>query len=173
MAKKVILGTDIARDAFKTKANDNFTELYNKDASLEGQINTLDADVIAHKAENVYQILGMNSRDLSLAGVQVISGLPFVPDFVIVNASVNGQNKFSVGQADKIRQYAMGTVSSTNVYLRAEGIIIRIGDTNADITSATATINSDKTISLNWSKLGSGATGTVSFAITLFRHGGA
>ena len=29
MAKKVILGTDIARDAFKIKVNDNFTELYN------------------------------------------------------------------------------------------------------------------------------------------------
>lgn len=40
MAKKVILGTDIARDAFKTKINDNFTELYNKDVALEGQINT-------------------------------------------------------------------------------------------------------------------------------------
>ena len=43
MAKKVILGTDIARDAFKTKANDNFTELYNKDIALEGQINSLGA----------------------------------------------------------------------------------------------------------------------------------
>ena len=43
MAKKVILGTDIARDAFKVKVNDNFTELYNKDVALGEQINNLDA----------------------------------------------------------------------------------------------------------------------------------
>jgi hypothetical protein len=55
MAKKVILGTDIARDAFKTKVNDNFTELYDKDVALEQQINSLDADLIAHKAEKVQQ----------------------------------------------------------------------------------------------------------------------
>ena len=45
MAKKVILGTDIARDAFKTKVNENFTELYNKDVALGEQINSLDAEV--------------------------------------------------------------------------------------------------------------------------------
>lgn len=69
MAKKVILGTDIARDAFKTKVNDNFTELYDAVANIDvsdeinahntdnsshqdirQQINSLDADVIAHKA---------------------------------------------------------------------------------------------------------------------------
>lgn len=43
MAKKVILGTDIARDAFKIKVNDNFTELYDKDVALGTQINSLDA----------------------------------------------------------------------------------------------------------------------------------
>lgn len=41
MAKKVILGTDIARDAFKTKVNDNFTELYDKDVALGESINDL------------------------------------------------------------------------------------------------------------------------------------
>ena len=41
MAKKVILGTDIARDAFKVKVNENFTELYDKDVAIEEQINTL------------------------------------------------------------------------------------------------------------------------------------
>ena len=50
MAKKVILGTDIARDAFKVKVNENFTELYDKDVALEGQINDLDADK-ANKAQ--------------------------------------------------------------------------------------------------------------------------
>lgn len=41
MARKVILGTDIARDAFKVKVNENFTELYDKDVALGEQINTL------------------------------------------------------------------------------------------------------------------------------------
>lgn len=52
MAKKVILGTDIARDAFKTKVNDNFTELYDKDVALGAQINNLDAlKVTPHLAD--------------------------------------------------------------------------------------------------------------------------
>ena len=53
MAKKVILGTDIARDAFKIKVNDNFTELYNKDVALEERINNLAAevDLKANKAQ--------------------------------------------------------------------------------------------------------------------------
>ena len=50
MAKKVILGTDIARDAFKTKVNDNFTELYDKD--------------IAHMADNVH--IGKNAACLAV-----------------------------------------------------------------------------------------------------------
>lgn len=41
MAKKIILGTDIARDAFKIKVNENFTELYDKDVALGEQINSL------------------------------------------------------------------------------------------------------------------------------------
>ena len=52
MAKKVILGTDIARDAFKTKANDNFTELYDKDVALGEQINDLASKVIAESGSN-------------------------------------------------------------------------------------------------------------------------
>lgn len=40
MAKKVILGSDIARDAFKVKVNENFTELYDKDVALGESINS-------------------------------------------------------------------------------------------------------------------------------------
>ena len=44
MAKKIILGSDFGRDAFKAKVNENFTELYDKDVALGESINDLDAD---------------------------------------------------------------------------------------------------------------------------------
>lgn len=64
MAKKVILGTDIARDAFKTKVNDNFTELYdniedklstshNTDANAHDDIRQQINDLEANKANRV------------------------------------------------------------------------------------------------------------------------
>ena len=52
MAKKVILGSDVGRDAMKQKINDNFTELYNKDASLEEQLEDLATKVIAESESN-------------------------------------------------------------------------------------------------------------------------
>ncbi len=52
MAKKIILGTDIARDAFKVKVNENFTELYDKDVALGESINSLATKVIAESGSN-------------------------------------------------------------------------------------------------------------------------
>lgn len=68
MAKKVILGTDIARDAFKTKINDNFTELYEKDTALEEQINDLDAEVDGHVINGEHQkVFVTNTNDATSA----------------------------------------------------------------------------------------------------------
>lgn len=64
MAKKVILGTDIARDAFKVKVNENFTELYDKDVALEEQINDLDADVVAHKADDTAHGINLKANKI-------------------------------------------------------------------------------------------------------------
>lgn len=48
MAKQVILGSDLGRDALKVKCNVNFTELYDKDVAIGESINSLDALVNAH-----------------------------------------------------------------------------------------------------------------------------
>lgn len=72
MAKKVILGSDFGRDAFKAKVNDNFTELYDKDVALEEQINSLDANKmplptnIAGSVGEFKKIQGLDSASLSL-----------------------------------------------------------------------------------------------------------
>ena len=73
MAKKVILGTDIARDAFKTKINENFTELYDKDVALETQINDLDAEVngkLNKNGDEMNGILRLNQTYFNLLNIR-------------------------------------------------------------------------------------------------------
>lgn len=178
-----ILGTDTGTEAFG-KTDRNFLTIdgeklptsHNSDNTahndIRAQINNLDAEVDAHKAETIAYVTTA-TRDATLAGQQIISGFPFEPKLIRVEAVVNATIKRCIGVCTKTQQSTIGIKGSDGLSQYIGGSAIWIMDTGANYSIGAITINSDKTITINWTKGGTGATGTITLIITAIGHGGA
>lgn len=170
MAKKVILGTDIARDAFKVKVNENFTELYNKDTSLEEQINDLDAEVVAHKAENTSEIVVL-SRDVSVTGIQTTTlNNDKIPKSIFAFSVVQLTKKQSAGQAIQGSQNCLYSIGDNGNFTNG-GVGIAIADTSGNRTFGSIQNIKKGSFDINWTHTGTGGTGTVQIRFLILYHG--
>lgn len=123
----------------------------------------------SHMAEDV-SYATTATRDVSVAGSQIISGFPFVPKAIIINAVVASTNKSSRGQCTKDDQQVQGIRGDNGLWVATINNTIWILDSGANNTTGTVTINEDNTITINWAKNGTGGTGTATLHILALSH---
>lgn len=140
--------------------------------NLVGAVNELVSQSAQHVNETNYYQLANITRDLALTGVQTISGLPFVPEMLIIEGAVNNTKKMFTGKQVGTTKFVVYTAADTGNYLRTNANAIAIADTTANITNGDITIKSDNTIDINWTKIGTGATGTLLMTLVAIKHGG-
>jgi hypothetical protein len=135
---------------------------------VKTQNNSLDTEVVAHKAESVSQNMVV-TRDLSLAGNQIVSGFSKKPKSIdIIAYSSSGYSRGNYSENGQICFFKPN--ASSNYYNRGARII-SLGENTTDVTNATIAINSDNTITLTWSKSSAGATGTATIFVLVAYHG--
>ena len=139
-------------------------------ADLTTQFNEMATEITGHKAQITSEIVSFE-RDLSLSGTQIISGFFEKPKTIIVSGVVPGSRKFFYGQLSQNNQRAIYLTPVDGGYYSYGGGAIILSDTIANFTGGTITINSDKTITIAWTKGGSGASGIARINITAFYHG--
>jgi len=123
----------------------------------------------AHLTETVSETIVV-ARDVTVTGAQVVSGFSKKPKRVDVLASVLNTKKMSIGARSINRQNCF--YSAQNGYVGDWNVSISIAeDTGSAISLGSIAFNSDNTITINWTKVGVGATGTANIAITAHYHG--
>ena len=127
------------------------------------------SDLNEHKAEIVSQVV-VGSRDLSLAGIQIVSGFTRKPKSLTVLAVKESTKIFSIGVQDQ-NNYGRCMAFYGIDIANALASVIGIGVDYTNYVRGIVTINNDKTISINWDKIGEVA-GTVQFRILAHYHGG-
>lgn len=146
------------------------TPLTTTSQNLSGAVNEVKDELVAHKAETV-SYYTYATRNLTLEGQQIISGFPFIPKALIIETMVPSSNKISFGRIAQNGGYGIATNETTDHYtVFSEPIVIV--NSGSDQTRASVTINQDKTLTLNWVKTGTGATGTAQIRILALSHGG-
>lgn len=126
-------------------------------------------ELAAHKAETMSYYTHV-TRDLSLDGEQIISGLPFIPKVIFIDTFVRTTVKQSKGVVTQNGSYSVTVRGDTEV-IDVSASPIHIMDSGSNQTRATVTINPDKTLTLNWTKTGDGATGSAMIRIVALSHG--
>lgn len=147
----------------QTMLNDNFDKI---DADKKVQ-----DDVLAsHLAETVTQSFAIN-RDVSITGDQIVTGFTKKPKRLDFRISIYGTKKMSIGTWAQNGTIAIGINGEGNSISSYNAIIIE--DSVGNYSVAGVTVNDDKTITLNWSKFGTGGTGNAVIHIVAHYHGGA
>ncbi len=137
----------------------------------EGIVN-LENATAAHLADMVTQTK-MVTRDLTSAGSQIITfeALDTIKRLDVIAVSpwssalkrCNGFHSINGGS------YCEAYYATEKYYKLTSGIFIAIHDTSANATRATVSI-SGNVLTLNWAKLGTGATGETEIAIIAQTH---
>ena len=126
-------------------------------------ISTNDGKLTTHKGE-VVSYKNRFTRDLTTAGVQSITGLPFTPKSIQFLAVVSGvAGKDSAGFSDE--DNTQGCVANLhNVTANArygyDGNSIVIVESSGNLTAGTCAVTTNG-FNITWGKVGTGATGTV------------
>jgi len=144
--------------------------------NLVNALNEIDSSKVeqtifdGHMTSTVSRAMSL-SRDLSLTGVQTTGALPFLPKALIIDVVVAGTKKFCMGKVGANGQHSIYLLPDNGNWYpgSSEGIIM--SDSLGNITFGTVTINSNKTLSINWGKTGTGATGTADIKILAIGHG--
>ena len=132
-----------------------------------------DASVVStHLADGVTFYSSEFNRDLTITGVQKLTGFPFVPEVIVVDALVNNSKKISFGKATESINYCIFSNPDTGHFSKSNSFTLRMEDTAANRTNGVVEIKGDKTIDVTWTHSGDGATGTVDFRVLAFKHGG-
>lgn len=147
----------IELDAFKG----DFLEHIDKYLALKTNFET-------HQAEKVTHGFSF-SRDLQIAGNQTISGLPFVPETLLINGVVHGTAKTLVGVYTRDFEFCISGHPTASVFYRRDSAIV-FHDTTNDRTNGRITLNSNKSITIQWEKLGAGASGTADVYVVAIGH---
>jgi hypothetical protein len=121
-----------------------------------------------HKSQNFSEVIS-TTRDLSIAGTQTINSLPIKPNHIDIIATVPNTLKFSIGAVGNNGSQRCIVRTSDNLMTQLDNAI-SMGESAANMTLGTATINSDGTITINWVVAGSGATGVAQIRIIAFYH---
>lgn len=145
----------------------NLVEAVNELVSQSAQIDT---EMNSHLTSTVSRAM-LLSRDLSLTGVQTTGALPFLPKALIVDVVVSGTKKISIGKVGANGQYSIYLLPDNGNWYPASSEAIAISDSLGNVTFGTITINSNKTLSISWAKIGTGATGTAEIRILAIGHG--
>ena len=138
---------------------------------ITDKINAVDSTLNSHLAERTSEIIS-TTRDLSVTGLQVIPTTVNKPiKSIQAFAEVNNTIKWSQGFVDesglKRSQYLM----SNGSYASHDNSILMISQTmTTDRIYATPTIGTG-TFSLNWVKVGAGATGILNMHFLITYHG--
>jgi hypothetical protein len=122
----------------------------------------------AHLAEMTSQIITV-TRDLSLTGAQIISGFSRVPKHIIIQANQHNNPAFSIGHVTKTSQQCITHFGNGNTAGLARGVTL--GASADNYALGQITINDDQTITINWTNVGTGATGTAYLRIIPLYHG--
>lgn len=141
--------------------------------NLQDQIDTLNTELDAHLAESASKN-GSISRDATLAGEQIIS-LPFKAKAITIFAVVSDQaGKASWGFCDENlsnRCTHDAHNRTPNTYTTRFGYSVAIMNNTNDMTLGTITQITDTGFTVDWSKVGNGATGTISVYYMATTHG--
>lgn len=137
------------------------------------QIVTQNQQVINDHLTEIFSEYIVASRDLTLIGDQVITGFSGKPKAIIIDAVVSGTSKTSTGRVASNDQYRITSFANESgiVNYVGGGMSVLIMDSLTNYTAGVITINDDSTITIKWSKSGTGATGTVSMRILALYHG--
>jgi hypothetical protein len=120
-----------------------------------------------YKADNVSQRLS-KTRDLSLTGVETVTGLRKKPKRITVFAAVNTTKKVCIGTyVVNDNAHATIVLHPSGNYYSLGNIIIRVYDTANDFTNATIQNVTDSQFEINWEHTGAGATGTLTYQIVI------
>lgn len=173
-AKSWASGTLVARNfteydhrAFKENIEELNTNLSTTNTTVSQKLNT--SDYNTHLTSTVSMTIAL-SRDLTLTGVQTTGALPFLPKTLLVDTVVPNTKKMSFGKVGQNSQHTVYQLSDGN-WLPSSSEAIAISDSLGNITFGTITINVNKTLSINWTKVGTGATGTADIKILAIGHG--
>jgi len=109
------------------------------------------------------------TRDISLTGVQKITGFSKKPKTMIVNVVISNTAMWSIGQVSINMQWTFASVGNST-FSNYQNVAIALGDSSNRIEGVIS-INPDKSIDINWSKLGTGKTGTARIVLTAIYHG--
>lgn len=128
------------------------------------------SDLTTHLAETMSHTV-LASRDLSLTGTQVIS-LPFNPKLVFIEAVVPSSFKFSHGIVSQNMQTCIHSLNDVKEIRKDDfrGVTINNTFNPSNATRGNVSLGENE-LSINWSHLGTGATGILEMQITLVRHG--
>jgi hypothetical protein len=152
-------------------------------ATLDARFEETEQDVESHMAENVSQLIYV-SRDISLDGVQIITGLIGIPKRIEIRAVITDWAKTSIS----IGSYELnGNIHSCySLLTSAGGVVMSYSDISftADIqifkdeaNYATGSIQNvtpgeQPQFEIFWNKNGTAPTGTVDLQIIAHYHGG-
>ena len=190
---KTLYGSDKLREAYP-KVNENFNAVNGEVNDLRGRVNNIittpiDGEAAAqeltdargehstlgerldefdsHMADNVSQRLS-KTRDLSLTGVETVTGLRKKPKRITVFAAVNSTQKVCIGTyVVNDNAHATIVLHPSGNYYSLGNIIIRVYDTANDFTNATIQNVTDSQFEINWAHTGAGATGTLTYHIVI------
>jgi hypothetical protein len=149
-------------------SGETITESVNK---LDTNLNLVDTTVASHLAESVTEIISA-TRDLSVTGVQVIPTTINKPiKSIQAFAEVNNSIKWSQGFADESGLRRSQYLMSNGSYASHDNSLLMISQTmTVDRIYAVPTIGTG-TFSLNWIKVGAGATGLLYMNFLITYHG--
>jgi hypothetical protein len=149
-------------DSGKVKCGDGITAWNDLDYCSPSQ-----AEFDEHKAENVSQLVVV-TRDTTLAGIQTVS-FTRKPKRIDVLSLVIGTKKFSVGNVSSNSQGCIFHTEEGVMFGNGNYAIV-LGEAEANNISGAITINADNTVSINWTKIGAGTTGTASIRLIAHYH---
>jgi hypothetical protein len=150
---------------YRNQSTAQFTSVTNQlNTEVRDKINTHLAETVAHTT--------VVTRDLSIDGVQAVTGFGFTPKLVFIMAVVDAvKGKMSLGQATATRQTALRDVSLDvdDSFQYVNSVTINITDGSGNSTSGVVAFTADG-INVTWAKAGTGATGTANVLITAMSH---
>ncbi|HSN66757.1 MAG TPA: hypothetical protein VLS94_08955 [Fusibacter sp.] len=140
------------------------------DGAVQEVFDTVQAKFDSHFTEVASELISFE-RDVTIAGDQIISGFSRKPKTLIINAVVTGSLKQSKGQLSTNGQRVLYTIGNNGQFLSANNLSITINDTVGNETRGVVVINTNNTITVTWTKLGTGGTGTARINVIAFYHG--
>lgn len=140
-------------------------------SSVNSQLAQDELNLVSHKAENLTQIIVVN-RDSTLSGDQIVSGLSGKPKRIDVLMNSQGLSiKHSIGfWSPNQGSSSIYNLGNNNNFAGVSRIVVMANDAN-NLTWANVKNVQNGSFTLEWSKLGSGGTGSMQLLILCTYHG--